>query len=237
MIRLTAFPVDPVSVDEKGWWKELTGTDPETETKKKLERQYDGTYEDAGLQLTVDPVRVQWARFPLVDPKDMPDEFPNIGTFPDASDYFLSMMEKWLSKSPPLKRLAFGTVLLQSVENRESGYRLLNDYLDYVQLDPNASDFTFQINRCRASDSGVDGLKINRLMKWTLFRWEIGINVSEGGKSPRHLTPSKGFACRLELDINTVPDIENDLPNDRLIPLWKELIHIAHDIAAEGDKQ
>ncbi len=235
LLRLTAYPVDPEAVDADRWWEELTGNEPESVTKKKLERQYEGLYENAGLQLTINPVVVQWNRFPALDPMDLSDEFPNVGTFPVASTSFASMMEKWLKVSPPLKRLALGTVLLQPVENHESGYRLLNDYLPFVQLDPDTSDFNFKINRRRPSNCGIEGLKINRLMNWSLLRWKIDLNVSQGGNSPRQLAPASGVACRVELDVNTVPDFEGELPQDPLIPLCQELMQLGQEIAAAGD--
>ena len=74
-------------------------------------------------------------------------------------------------------------------------------------------------------------------MNWSLLRWGIDTNVSQGGNSPRQLAPESGYACRVELDINSVPDFEGELSRDRLIPLWKEFMQLAQEIAAEGDKR
>ena len=63
------------------------------------------------------------------------------------------------------------------------------------------------------------------------------MNVSQGGNSPRQVTPASGYACRVELDINSVPDFEAELPQDRLLPLWQEFLQLAQEIAAEGDKR
>lgn len=242
LIRLTAFPVDAGSVDESTWWQELTGGEPEDEVRKKLHRQYDGAFQDVPLQLTVDPVRIQWSRFARIDPLNPPDEFPNIGSFPAVAESFSTLMQRWLSTAPPLKRLAFGTVLFQPVADRASGYRRLDDYLPFVEVTPGGhaapetTDFMFKINRPRLSTSGVPDLKINRLMTWSFIHWNLAVEVSHAGGEPQPLPPASGYACRLELDISSSGESKAAIAHQDLIPLWQELFDLAGEITVGGDK-
>jgi hypothetical protein len=146
-------------------------------------------------------------------------------------------MEQWLQSAPPLKRLAFGTILLEAVENHRAASERLDSYLPFVQLDPNSSDFHFKINRPRPSQCGIERLTINRLMTWSLFRWQIGVTLSQGAAGERRdLVPASGLSCRLELDISSSSDFEGPIPRDNLTRLWRELVQLAKEIAAEGDK-
>jgi hypothetical protein len=235
ILRVTAFPADPDSIDESSWWATLTGSEPDSQTTKKLVRTWEGPYEKAGLQLTIDAFRVQWLRHPLVDPNEELREFPNLGDFPTAAESFSKLVERWLEMAPTLKRLALGAVLHQPVEGQEAGYIRLGKYLSFP-LDPTASDFNFRINRRRESSSGIEGLQINRLMVWSCFGWEMGMQFTLEGSEPRSTASATGHACRLELDINSAPEFIGPLPQDRLVRLWRELLQLATEIAAEGDK-
>jgi hypothetical protein len=45
----------------------------------------------------------------------------------------------------------------------------------------------------------------------------------------------KDFACRLELDINTVPDFQGELPRESFGQLLGELTELGQEIAQKGD--
>ncbi|MCI0545791.1 MAG: hypothetical protein L0027_00725 [Candidatus Rokubacteria bacterium] len=131
--------------------------------------------------------------------------------------------------------MAFAGVLLQSVENHDGGYRLLDRYLPHVVLDPEASDFSYQINRPRLSSAPVNGLRINRLMKWSVARVQrMSISPGTERATVAPLGPMQ-FACRLEFDVNTASDNERTLPASSIPAILDELIGLAQEIASQGD--
>lgn len=238
-LRVTAFPSPEAQVGEVSWWSELTGGQPDERTSRpktgSLREQ--GAFERGRLGLSIEPERVDWV-FAAVRPAGAEDEpLPVLGSFNDTLPLLMGVVDRWLDLAdvPPIHRLAFGSVLVQPVENRATGYRLLADYLPSIAIDPDgSSDFLYQINRPRLSASGVPGLRINRLSKWSVSL-TLGTKVTMG---PPGLTVaiSEGVsACRLELDVNTAPDYEGDLPKGRLAGVLHELAGMALEIAQRGD--
>lgn len=65
---------------------------------------------------------------------------------------------------------------------------------------------------------------LNRLSKWAVVS---GAYASQVGH--------KDFACRLELDINTVPDFQGELPRESFGQLLGELTELGQEIAQKGD--
>jgi hypothetical protein len=51
----------------------------------------------------------------------------------------------------------------------------------------------------------------------------------QGAVGPRH------YACRLELDINTVPEFQGQFERERLAPIFQELVDFAVEISNHGD--
>jgi hypothetical protein len=143
-------------------------------------------------------------------------------------------MTKWI-QTLPMIRLAFGAVLLQPVDGLAEGYRLLSSYVQ-LQIDPeNTSDLLYQINRRRVSSSGITGLTINRLAKWSVLRLQRNLFMLSPGSPVQSHTQSEAFACRLELDINTAPEFEGELPQAELPSLIQELVEMGREIAEQGD--
>ena len=68
LIRLTAFPHSPDSLNLESWWKDLIGEEPATSTVKKFERVQSGRWNDAVLKLNADPFRIQWVPSIRVEP-------------------------------------------------------------------------------------------------------------------------------------------------------------------------
>src|SRR5262249_9107031 len=128
-------------------------------------------------------------------------------------------------------RLAFGAILKTPVGNREEGYGVLQKFLPSVRLDPAASsDFMYQINRPREVKFGNVSILINRLSRWAVEIVET-----------RHLSPgqplmaSQEFRCNLELDINTSPDFQGELPQRKVREIFETLVDFGREIALEGD--
>ena len=136
-------------------------------------------------------------------------------------------------------RLALGAVLNSNVSSRSDGYLLLDQLLPDFKVDPIIEDFLLQLNRPRASHA-IAGNKVNRLCKWSvaaMHRWQMGSGVQRG------ITfTDPAYACRLELDINSIPAVPllsvgapPPLPHELLPALWDELVQTAREISQKGD--
>lgn len=238
-LRLTAFPSPAAQVTEPTWWTDLVGEPPETRIlhPRKGGWQEKGPFKGGKLVLRVQPNRIDWLFTPVNDQEQEVESFPTIGSFPESLDVFLPLMVRWfdLETCPPVQRLAFGAVLLQPVEDRQAGYRQISPYLPSVQLDPEgSSDFSYRINRPRDSSSGIIGLRINRLSRWSVATWRAA-EFSVGPALVGYFPGEEHYACRLELDINTVPDFQGELHREQLPQIFEELVDVGKEIATEGD--
>ncbi len=169
-LRVTAFLGPAAQLSEPTWWSDLIGKPPEIKTTRpgRGELQEAGSFEDWTLTLAIQPSRVDWYLTDHVE-KGKPEGLKVAGPFPDSLNVFLPPMLRWLDMSPPIQRLAFGAVLLQPVKDRQVGYERISSYLPAIRLDPQgSSDLLYQINRPRDSTSGVTGLRINRLSRWSV---------------------------------------------------------------------
>lgn len=233
-LRITSFPSATTQVNVANWWHDLVGEQPENRVVRLKEglHQDEGHVHDTKLILGVQPMRIDW----LVVPSDSQDKFW-VGPFQDSLDSFLELMARWFKIIPPTKRLAFGAVLMLPVEDRRSGYILIANYLPHIKLDPEgSSDFLYQINRPRNSRTGIPGLKINRLTKWSVARRGTGqIELSLHEPKASYFPTSESYACRLELDINTIQDYQGNLPHDQLSGIFQELVDLGKEIVIKGD--
>ena len=152
---------------------------------------------------------------------------------------FRKIMKKWLKQSPRLNRLAFGAVLLLPVEIKEDGYRKLDRFLPSVKINAEKSrDFSYRINRRRSSQSGIEGLEINRLSSWALITIsgvKIELAADEPSKSRVLNLGEPMLACRLNLDINTDLEFRRGLKKSMLPGLFDELVELGNEIATKGD--
>lgn len=239
VLRLTAFPTPAAKFEEPKWWTELTGKPPEVRNVRpaKKELTEEGPFDQGKLTMQVQPLRIDWNYSQASEEK--PDDLiiPTVGSFTDVADKFVKLMLTWLSPSivPPLRRLAFGAVLLQPVEDRTKGYELLANYLPSVDLSSDSSDFIYQINRPRSSQLGLlTDRKLNRLSKWSCGAFQRA-QVQLSPEATAKMLGEKQFACRLELDINTSADYKDELPKQKLADLFRELFELGKEIATKGD--
>ena len=160
---------------------------------------------------------------------------PLIGPFPKSLESFVPLMRNWLNSCLPVVRVAFGAILLQPVKTQQEGYQLIAEYLPSVKLSPGeSSDFSYQINRPRDSKTGIPNLRINRLTKWSVAQYfERRVPMAPG--AIRHFDSEVRLDCRLELDINTAPDFQEDLPSGELSRIFEELVALGEEIATKGD--
>jgi len=237
-LRLTAFPSPSAHIIQPTWWHDLRGEEPESRISqpRKGGLRDEGPFADGYLILGVEPARIDWRYTSIVDEKQKSEVFPTIGPLQDAIRVFAPLMNRWfeLETCPTVQRLAFGAVMFQPVQNLQTGYQRIMQYLPSVQIDiENSSDFSYQINRKRYSRI-VQGLIINRLSRWSV----MGLQDISMQITPARAQGSLGpiyHACRLELDINTVPEFQGEFRRDQLSSLFQELIDLAVEIANHGD--
>jgi hypothetical protein len=238
-LRLTAFPSPAAEIDHSNWFAAITGTDPETSAvnRKTGEHIDQGLYEDARLILNVQPSRIDW-----IYGKDLSVEAPknvtdiSLGLYSDVSQTFQLLMANWFDSdiSPALIRLAFGAVLLRAAASHEEAYKQLEVYFPFdIPLD-GARDFLYRINRPRVSQRSGLEITINRLSTWS------AIVTQHALLSFPTLTNISGtslglYACRLELDINSDAEYENELEKVQLSKLLTELIELGEEISLKGD--
>ena len=236
-VRATAFPAvapDTVSIN---WWRDVVGEDPAKATResRKGSLEQRGSWGDADLVLQVNPLRIDWL---LVAPQGSePSVLPVIGSFVDLLSPFREVVLRWLGleSCPGIVRLAFAASLLQPVASEEQGCRLLAPYLPHVELRPAESrSFQYQISRPRSAASGMPGLEINRLNRWSVLQY-VQQTVSFSAERLQTSVADESFACRLDLDINTSRQYAEELPRDRVQDVFRELVQLACEIAEKGD--
>lgn len=231
-LRVTVFPSPTATIAQPTWWSDLTGETPE----KRITRPREGVFIEQGswggrkLSLGMNPTRIDWVFGGIED--DSP-----LGVFNDSLNAFRELILRWLPTCPPIHRLAFGAIVRAPVENREAGYRQIAAYLPHIQLDPvNSSDFLYQINRPRDSTSGVNGLRINRLSKWSVGVFAvIPLNIAPSPSRVEVYSVPQTFSCRVEIDINTSQEFSGELPQALLPKILEELIALGQEIIREGD--
>jgi len=239
-LRLTAFPDPAIEFDHSSWWIDVAREPADTRViEQKRERHRDeGPVEGGMLVLEVQRGRIDWL-FHAPEPDPEMDRIPSMGDLPRVLETFCELMSRWfeVNECPTVTRLAFGAVLLYPVGDRETGYRQLAPYLPSVQLDPaGSSDFSYQINRSRDSISGIAGLRINRLSRWSVLRFgRISLLLRPAVTELRSVPVQDHFACRLELDINTYADYREALGREQLPRVFQELVALGREIVANGD--
>lgn len=233
-LRMTAFP-SPGSVlgEPPNWWETAVGEPPENRVSqpKVAVTQEQGRFSTGVLTLISQPGRIDWLL-------TGPDKAEVVGPFEESVETFVPLIIRWFGDAPTLQRMAFGAVLRLPVKDRTDGYQKLSSYLHHVELDPEGStEFLYQINRPRKSRSGIETLSINRLSKWSVaFTQQATYMVQSPEAAQFQLTNlQKDSYCRLELDINTAPDIQGDLPATDLPEILNELVELGREIATNGD--
>lgn len=240
-LRLTVFPGQNAEIPDAGqptWWSQLVGEAPSNRNfqPKKALFQESGPFNDGELKLNVTPIRIDWKLTPVLDEEDL-DILPTISNFEECVASFCELMTRWFAveNSFPVKRLAFGAILFDMVDNREEGYRRLAGYLPAVKINSeNSADFLYQINRPRISTTEVQGLSINRLTKWAVAQGQVRAYSLLPNLTV--FSPGAGqFACMLELDLSTDNDFIGELPNQQLSPIFNELVQLGLEISQQGD--
>jgi hypothetical protein len=234
-LRLTAFPSGPATPTQNEWWRETLGEPPETRTVREREATID---EEGRIQGEADrplvvtfhwePLRMDWRVRAQDAPEDARAFGPNLR---DVLPWFVGGMQRWLPLAPPIQRLAFGAELALPVDDHAAGNSALR-VLTRLDIPQDGRDFFYQLNRRRSSRT-VPDLLVNRLAKWSLLTVRVlQVRVAD---SPRAANLDQAFACRLELDMNTAPEWERELPQESLPALFAELVELGVELSERGD--
>ena len=238
-LRVTVFPVLPLESQETGWWRIVAGEEPESRTVQPRMGlvQETGRIGGGRFSLTLSCLRdrVDWL-FTTGPLEREQAGLPTCGAFSEAVDVFRSALGDWLQVAPPLKRIAFGVVLLAEVSDIRSGYQAISDYLPSVKLDPDGStDFSYSINRPRSLKCFPGIEKVNRLSRWAVAQ-VLGMTIAiSPGQAVSPALGRTSIACRLELDINTDATFVGEIPTESIPSVLDELIGLGIEIANYGD--
>ena len=240
-LRLTAFPSPNANVENADWWRDVTGQQPEARVSRPRLAGYQeqGPFQGGQLLLNVQPPRIDW-NFTPAGPRPGGEPDPGlltVGLLTTALPQFLDIMTRWLASAPAIQRLALGSAFLLPVADLQDGHRRLADFLPALRIDAEgSSDLFYQINRPQPSRSGILGLRINRVSKWSVAVHQMVMLTVGPGRVGQQLVETQPLvACRLELDINTVPSFEGDLPRERLSEIVDEMADFSVEIALRGD--
>lgn len=234
-LRFTSF-VQGAPVTQQNWWEQICGTPPESSTTrmKDAHRLDEGKFGCGVFSLEVQPGRIDLVLRPLIDERNPIMGIPVLGPYSKVLIEFEAIANLWLKLDnlPSIQRVAFGVPVFMSVDSLKAGYLKLSSYLKDLKVDPdNSSDLSYQINRPRKALTKIPSLSINRLSKWSVARLRVYAPQSD---AVRTLAVER-YACRLELDINSVPEGLAPLPKDLLPALFSELAVLASETMMKGD--
>ena len=241
-LRATAFyRADKVPNDVSRLWELLMHRQPDQVSSRPNERIQvaEGTFggNEKQLRCAIGPDRVDWLlRAGPIPPDREPEGLPTVGTLTGVLSSFQELGTRWLERSSEISRLAFGAVLLFEVSSSDEANARLNALLPSVSFEPQGvSDFLFRINRRRTLTSREESLA-NRLGTWSTVQvGSVGFAIPGGG--PPQITHRQDrFACRLELDINTVGTFETTLGGTEAAEVFRELVGLGAEIAEHGEK-
>ena len=239
VLRCTAFYAPDQQFDISGWWAEMVGDLPETEIKKVKDGLSieEGPYKEGKLTLARSPIAVD-LRFQLGE--KLPDEvngIATIGNFEEKCPEYIDLVKNKLfnvTTFPVVTRLAFGSIINLPSKDHKTGYTQLSEYIKSIQIDANSRDFFYQINRRRTSKTGIKGLDINRLSKWSVATYRA-ITASFGIGTMTATENAARYACRLEIDISTCQEFKDLLPKENLGDIFDELVEMGKEIISQGD--
>ncbi|MGA6828710.1 hypothetical protein ACO9S2_14010 [Nitrospira sp. NS4] len=242
--RVTAFynPLPTETTQQwNSWWNDLVGVPPENSNFRKRDgvSQHDGPFHGAVLILALQPSRIDWYLKANGEEQNIEGLGESAFLRPEAITKFQELVTKWmqLGSYPSVNRIALGQVLLHPVESKEAGYLYLGNFLHSVRLEPESSDFMYQINRPRQSNV-VNGLRINRLLKCAVrlsaqLSFSVPMDTKENSAFARQV--KSNHACRVELDINTAQEHTGQFDRAASERILGELINLAKEIAEKGE--
>ena len=189
---------------------------------------------DGWLTVEARPARVDWRL--SSGPGSSTSTLPVVGPYNELHDSFLELIQSWQVPRQSIHRLAYGVVLMLPCDGLSAANKTLSRLLPSVDIDPeNTRDFMYRINRRCLSRALAGRGEINRLSAWSVIeiaRVDIDISLES---SPAVRNALEGTACRLELDVNSVPELGSHISSEEAVLLTEELFALASELAANGD--
>jgi hypothetical protein len=241
-LRATAFyPAAETPSDVSRLWELLMHRRPDQLSSRPNEGIHvaEGSFggSEKQLQCTIRPERVDWVlRAVPPAPNRQLEGLPTVGTFAGVLPSFQELGTRWLERSSAITRVAFGAALLFEVSNLDEANERLSALLPSLTMDPEGvSDLLFRINR-RRSLASRGGSLANRISTWSIVQGgSVGFAVP--GDGPPQFTYQTGhFACKLDLDINTVGTFMPPLSEVETAEVFRELVVFGAEIAEQGNK-
>ncbi len=233
-MRLSVFPLNEAAALETLHWERGIGAQPEAVNQQpQLPRVIEeGKWNNGRLQVDSQRGQIHWRAFSAAPNPTGP---ASIGPLPTATPPFRAMMSQWLrTHCPAANRIAFGANLMFPTGSLQETCTHLDRMLSAVSVAADdGRDFMYRINRRRRSRY-ADGLEINRLATWSAAEG-MGLEVIIVAGVPSARPANTKHFCRLELDVNTVPIPNREIPREALTDVFGELIDAATEIALKGD--
>ncbi len=151
---------------------------------------------------------------------------------------FIGTTRPWLNSVDfGVKRIGFGLHSLISVQDRAEAYRLVEELVPSVRLvEPEAAtDLLYQINRRVPSRVLGDGVRLNRLMKWSaLF---LGRTQMQFTPEVAQTGPVFGRVyASLDNDVNSPAEHLAPLDKGQLGAIYDELVELSWANLEAGEK-
>ncbi len=230
-LRLSAFPdTGETTRLARGWWIAVTDSEPDNVVEEPRNRsvRLQGRLAEAPLCMIAGEGRLDIRRF-----FEGLALSPPLPKFDDAIRTFVQLAIRWLNLDtvPPIRRLAFGAVVIKPSVELADCREVLRGYLPSIDLEnTELRDFLYQVNRRRFSKV-IDNLEVNRLMRWSIHCAEdIDFSPATGD-----VVRKRVFVSRLEVDINSAQEHSGRLNSDRRAMLFEEFVGLADQIARKGD--
>ena len=235
-LRHTTFLHEPIDPTQQDFWRQLVDKHPEQKITRENERLSieEGTFSSGRLSVDVRGDRIDWRM--TFSQNSGHAELPTMGPYEEISTVFEDLLKGWPPLCPPTNRIAYGAVLLCPAPDLNAASSLIQNMMPMNQFDfQDATDFLFRINRRRTIQQMRSELSINRISTWSIANVSrILVDVSSSNTT-KITTSDDACVCRLELDINTVPNPNVELDNHALAQLFSQLVELANEIASQGD--
>jgi hypothetical protein len=222
VIRLSAFPVAPW-VAPADLWERVAGQPPETDQSqpRQLVRLQSGPWQEAVLQVAVNPLRIDWVAVPAT--RTDGSLGPDHRGIADMLPKFLETTRPWLTSTDfPIKRIALGLHGLLFADTKIAAYQVLQELLPDIKIDAErSSDFVYQINHPIPSRASV---LLNRLTKWSSLAIQAIVMETSGAGSA---SVPVGHYASLECDHNTPAEHQEPLDPSLLGAIYDELAELA----------
>ena len=235
-LRVTAFPISGATDLLPNSWKQITGNDPDEISKHPPPMQSfeAGPFFGGRLSVGHQPGRIDLVLMPDQTTQSEGTQLRHVGDFGSAMENMLPASQKMFRPDMVMQRLAVGAVLLHPVKSAADGYKVLRSILAVAREIPEtASDFSLQLNvPVSLSVGGIGDIRINRLLRWTVARFQIMNMVGGSGVPTQIVSGTETHVARVEMDINTPADLAAPLSYQNILDVINHLAAMACAIAA-----